>query len=498
MVTHKSLLAIQFRLFEIVRNHIYSITGYDSNELICYEHEFLQSVEQHPKPVETTVFRKSLLSSRMILVGDFHSLPANQRCFLNLLKFLVRSKKPKPVIIALECFFKEDQKYLDEFLSGKISAETFYKSIDFHDHWGFPWEPLLDILNFARKYNIQVAGINKYSGCMESRIGLHEKDEIFAQTCVKLLKAQPDAQLLLLAGEYHISANHLPAKILPQCPDLTLGKNVSLVHFGIDKFYFEILANDPHHLNSLWGIGPGQYVIFECPPWGKWLSWLQWQEHKIYSSDCQYCLEQQSDLHCFFESEEILKECWGLFQHYLAGDCKYPDFCQIVSGISDKKFRSKKVTKKEIPRRRYQVKNTEFDRRNKRLFLESLSWESMVHGLGLGLHSELNETMLLSDLKVTTSMMEFLFNPVGQAGVSRDLFSESCHGKIKPGIEKPDRYRLLFSQFYQSDRLSIELEKMLLQRKRLTLSRYLDNFELSESASGRGTNIFLHDHKETR
>ena len=64
-------------------------------------------------------------------------------------------------MLALECFYSEDQKYLDDYQEGKLEDLEFLNLINYHKKWGFSWKNYKRLLTTCKNLNIPVVAINK-------------------------------------------------------------------------------------------------------------------------------------------------------------------------------------------------------------------------------------------------------------------------------------------------------------------------------------------------
>jgi hypothetical protein len=147
-----------------------------------------------------------ILGSGLALLGDYHSLAQSQRTALRLLKRLVR-RGGNPAL-ALEMIPGKEQPALDAFLSGEMSSEQFALHAHVREFWDFPWKPVQILLDFCRYHSLPVIGINLLGG--NPARSLAQRDSSAAKLIAAFRKAKPDLDLLVLVGDYHLAASHLP------------------------------------------------------------------------------------------------------------------------------------------------------------------------------------------------------------------------------------------------------------------------------------------------
>ncbi|WP_297886999.1 ChaN family lipoprotein [Sulfurihydrogenibium sp.] len=103
-------------------------------------------------------FSNALKSYDVILVGEIHTDENDHRIQLSVIKDFYNYNKK--VVIAMEMFQQPFQKYLDDFVEGKISEKEFLEKTEYKKRWGFDFKYYKDILNFAKENRIKVFALN--------------------------------------------------------------------------------------------------------------------------------------------------------------------------------------------------------------------------------------------------------------------------------------------------------------------------------------------------
>ena len=407
----KSLIGLQYELLDVVRSHILSLTGQDSEELVVYEHEFLKSLSGPFRPAGRRDFYQQLARSGVILMGDFHAFPANQECFLSVLEYMAGHRGGQKVSVALECLFEEDRESIEGFLRGRIDARQLGPAMNFNQHWGFPWGPIMEILQVARKYNLGVIPLNSRASVQRDPA---LRDLMFAEKLKRAKEAEPGGVIFGLVGEYHLSPGHLPGVLCSMLPGLKQGENLTVIFYSPDKPYFELLSRLRQAPGGLWQMKNGQFLICETPPWGKWFSWLLWQEHMIFSFDCHHCQEACAYRNCCFEYEELLRECWISLQKILKCSVITEELPAALTGFIHA-GESGHLGQRSgvVPKIRPGYYPVDFSPSTKKIALSPLSWEGVVHGLTLALLHHFRPGSGPSTLEEGVAMINFIFNPLG-------------------------------------------------------------------------------------
>lgn len=107
----------------------------------------------------------TLATTDVIFVGEQHDDPATHRFELAILENLGR--RERPVIVAMEMFERDTQKFLDDYLRGKISEDEFLKNSRPWGNYATDYRPIVEFAkakgwrviasNVPRKYAQQVS-----------------------------------------------------------------------------------------------------------------------------------------------------------------------------------------------------------------------------------------------------------------------------------------------------------------------------------------------------
>jgi Haem-binding uptake, Tiki superfamily, ChaN len=197
-----------------------------------YLREYTQAFRSYESIIDSSELETQIASANMILVGDYHALPACQQFAAKLLKDCAKNKD-RPVVLALEPIFSRDQHILDEWWRGEIREKELRRRIRFDLDWGYDWDPFYRLLLAARKHADAVFGLD----CMPRedlrKIGI--RDRHAAHKLVEIRKRHPRAAILALIGESHLAPTHLPALLGKHLP----GENVISILQNVDALYWQ-------------------------------------------------------------------------------------------------------------------------------------------------------------------------------------------------------------------------------------------------------------------
>ncbi len=132
----------------------------------------------------------------------------------------VRDRTNKKIAIAMEMFQRPSQNAINNFLAGKITEAELVKQTEYEQRWGFPWELYAPIFRFASSNNIPILAINTPSEITRkvSRQGLESltSEERKLIPPFSEIHTSPDEyrKLVLAAFEAHQNAGHGTSKNL--------------------------------------------------------------------------------------------------------------------------------------------------------------------------------------------------------------------------------------------------------------------------------------------
>ncbi|NRA44948.1 MAG: ChaN family lipoprotein [Oligoflexales bacterium] len=426
------LLALQYSLYERIRNRIYNITGPDSEEILEYEHSFLSSLPDAHSDGSVSEFRNDLESSPFVLVGDFHALPSNQQDYLDLLNYLYFNKNKKKLVVALECFSIDDQDPIDSYLLGEIDEKEFLTLSGYAKNWGFPWDPIKKILDFARNQNLPVVGVNVGRG---ESFSLSQRDYVFAKHLLKAIKKYEGYQLIYLVGEHHLSTDHLPKQIVENSGGEYLYEDLMVILSNTDKYYFASLEEASEKPSTLFKLGKRNYCILDTPPWGKWLSYLVWQEH------CDTCVHpwiKYGEEQFAYDTDDYFLECFNFFQKYFGEGESYPALCNLfnrIIAVEEGYFKGHEM-ENTWGFKRFQHFDSAYFPDKKIIYWRPLSWRGIISAIAQclafkpvanNLTSE--QTRFNENVNACLAYYSFesIFNPVGflnQSWIKKVLFGQ--------------------------------------------------------------------------
>ena len=207
------------------------IRAQDSHSRRKYLREFNQAFQQYESLLDREQMQQTLHAADVILIGDYHALPAAQRFATSLLEQRALSGD-RPVVLGVETIFARDQHILEEWWRREIEEAELRQRIRFDLDWGYDWSPFYELLLTARDHGEALYGLD----CMprEDLRKIGARDRHAALKLAEIRDRHPDAAIFVLFGESHLAPSHLPRELREQMPDakiLTVLQNIDALYW---------------------------------------------------------------------------------------------------------------------------------------------------------------------------------------------------------------------------------------------------------------------------
>jgi hypothetical protein len=196
-----------------------------------YLTEFNQAYRSYQSVLEPDQFDSLLDTSDIVVVGDYHALPASQFFTANLLETLANSGD-RPVVLAVETIFARDQHIVEEWWRREIDEQELRRRVRFDADWGYDWEPFYSLMVTAREHGEAIYGLD----CMprEDLRKIGARDRHASHKIAEIRRRHADALIVVLFGESHLAPEHLPLLLrerLPQERVLTILQNIDALYW---------------------------------------------------------------------------------------------------------------------------------------------------------------------------------------------------------------------------------------------------------------------------
>ena len=207
------------------------IRAQDSHNRRKYLREFNEAFGGYESVLDADQIQSAVGDADIVLVGDYHALPAAQRCAASLLELRALAGG-RPVVLGLETIFARDQHILDEWWRREIDEDEFRQRIRFDLDWGYDWAPFYELLATARDHAQAIYGLD----CMprEDLRKIGARDRHAAAKLNEIRERHPSAAIFVLFGESHLAPSHLPRLVREQMPDakiLTVLQNIDSLYW---------------------------------------------------------------------------------------------------------------------------------------------------------------------------------------------------------------------------------------------------------------------------
>ncbi len=207
------------------------IRAQDSNGRRKYLREFNRSFRTYESVLTGEEVQATLRPADIVLIGDYHALPASQRSAASLLEQRALAGD-RPVVLGIETVFARDQHILDEWWRREIDESELRMRIRFDLDWGYDWAPFYELLVSARDNAEALYGLD----CMprEDLRKIVARDRHAALKIAEIRQRHPNAVIYVLFGESHLAPGHLPRAVRKENPEA----RVVTVLQNVDSLYW--------------------------------------------------------------------------------------------------------------------------------------------------------------------------------------------------------------------------------------------------------------------
>jgi hypothetical protein len=203
----------------------------------------------------------------IVYFGDYHPLAASQEWVLRLMRGL--AARGRKVVLALEMLYVHQQDSLDRWMKGAIGEEQFLEAIDYRSEWGFDWQSYRRIFELAKDPFIPIFGID--SERRDNLKYIHRRDRLAAKRIGTIRAFFPEHIILVVVGESHVAAGHLPAAVRaePACGD----HGIVIVQ-NMDDIYWRLLREGRESAEAV-KIDDDRYCVFTAFPMLKYRAYRE-------------------------------------------------------------------------------------------------------------------------------------------------------------------------------------------------------------------------------
>ncbi len=207
------------------------IQAQDSHRSRKYLREFNEAYRQYDSLLDSQQVQNALHAADLVLIGDYHALPAAQRYAASLVEQRALAGDRR-VVLGVETIFARDQHILEEWWRREIDEAELRQRIRFDLDWSYDWTPFYELLVAARDHAECVYGLDCMPRDNLRKIGA--RDRHAAAKIAEIRQRHPDAVIFVLFGESHLAPGHLPRllrKGMPQAKTLTILQNIDALYW---------------------------------------------------------------------------------------------------------------------------------------------------------------------------------------------------------------------------------------------------------------------------
>lgn len=244
-----------------------------------YIQEFNREFQSFQSVCEPDAVLNEAREANLIWIGDYHALEKSQTYAAQFIRNLATQKRN--AAIAVEPVFARCQGILDRWTAGRISEQEFLERIRYHEEWGCDWSGYKTIFDAARELRLPVYGVDCHPrGDMRS---IGRRDLGVARRIARLMEKDPSRTLIVIFGESHLAANHLPGRVRAILDRKGISAKELLILQNVDTVYWKVQECGFHEARAA-VLRDGAYCIFNATPIEKYESFRQYL-HKCIEED---------------------------------------------------------------------------------------------------------------------------------------------------------------------------------------------------------------------
>jgi hypothetical protein len=241
------------------------IRAQDSHSRRKYLREFTDAFRSYDCPLDSQQIQNALQAADIVLIGDYHALPAAQRYAASLMEQRALAGDRR-VVLGVETIFARDQHILEEWWRREIDEDELRQRIRFDLDWGYDWTPFHELLVTARDHADGIYGLD----CMprENLRKIGARDRHAATKIAEIREQHPDAVIFVLFGESHLAPGHLPRALQREIP----GARILTVLQNVDALYWRA-AGERHDKVEAVRVKEDILCVFNATPLEKYESY---------------------------------------------------------------------------------------------------------------------------------------------------------------------------------------------------------------------------------
>jgi hypothetical protein len=237
-------------------------------------HPYFRDLRRHMQgaavPVPLAAVQAACARADIVYVGDFHADPPCQLLAADLIDGLLR--RGRRAILGIEFVYTRQQGILDRRQEGRLTDPAFLRRVHYREDWGYPWEGLRTLLDRARALGVAVHALDR-----PPRGGvpaLTRRDDHAARRIAELRKFDPEATIVVLFGESHLSRGHIPKRVCARLAPLGLAPRSVHVFQDPDDLYWRLVEERGAPPEAV-SLGDDTFAVFHTSPLAKYEAYRQ-------------------------------------------------------------------------------------------------------------------------------------------------------------------------------------------------------------------------------
>ena len=230
-----------------------------------YLQDFRDAFRAYDSIIDSQQLAATLREADVILIGDYHALPASQHFAAALLEQRAQPGD-RPVILGVETIFARQQHILEEWWRREIDEAELRQRIRFESDWGYDWPPFYELLVTAREHADAIYGLD----CMprEDLRKIAARDRHAADKISEIRQRHPNAVIFVLFGESHLAPEHLPRFLRERLP----GQRALTVLQNVDALYWQAACERQEAVEAV-RVNSDVVCVFNSTPLEKYESY---------------------------------------------------------------------------------------------------------------------------------------------------------------------------------------------------------------------------------
>lgn len=283
----KDLVTIQRRLVDEARIRLEATAGSERAELRRYHEALHRATAGFERLSTRQELVEAAVDSRVVFVGDFHTLRQAQRMPLRLCAHLQSCPQilrgNRRLALGLEMVMARDQRHLDRYLAGELDERGFLRATRYQSTWSFPWLSYRPLLDFARQHRLPVLALNSRPERTADR--LRQRDIVAAGRLADFVQDHPETLVVVLFGDLHLVDEHLPARFREACGARGMVASYTVAFQNIGGLYWRLAEAGLEQFAEVIRLADqdapwarARFCIMNATPLARIQSHLYWEE----------------------------------------------------------------------------------------------------------------------------------------------------------------------------------------------------------------------------